>query len=362
MVKKKIIQVTECFAYGTAKSLKQLCELLKEDYEITVCYCRRDESESEIKCADADIKWVEMHSNGWLRHLKNILMVRKLIDPSTFALHGHSSFAGVYVRLAALGKHVPQVLYSPRGYAFLRQDLSMFSRLLFLMVEMLLSFLGRTVTCGMGEFQVGKRFSRHICNINNSVLIQDNLQSRGDDGFRVISVGRICYQKGFDIFIEVAKSLKENEFIWVGSPDDHYMKQVMKRYHQLPHNIRIIAFSEQHELFTRMSHSSVLLHPSRWEGLSRVLIESLSLGLPIVTSTCVQNLDCLSPQRNHVEGQYRNGFACKEVADYISAIRKLRDDPALLSRMKKSSFNLAKHDFDINVIKHQWLSLYRGEY
>ena len=43
--RKKIIQVTECFAYGTAKSLKQLCRLLKDDYEITAFYCRRDGTE-----------------------------------------------------------------------------------------------------------------------------------------------------------------------------------------------------------------------------------------------------------------------------------------------------------------------------
>ncbi|WGY46806.1 glycosyltransferase [Vibrio sp. ABG19] len=359
MAKKKIIQVTECFAYGTAKSLKQLCELLKDEYEITVCYCRRDDSDNEIKHADSDIKWIEMYSDGRFRHLKNILMVRRLIKSSTFALHGHSSFAGLYVRIAAIGKHVPLVLYSPRGYAFLRQDLNIFSRFIFLMAEILLSFLGRTVTCGKSEFNIGKRFSRHICNINNSVMIKEQPAQRSDDQFRVISVGRICYQKGFDIFIQIAKALKDKEFVWVGSPDPQYMDAVMKQHPSLPDNIKIIAYSEQGELFSRMTHSSVVLHPSRWEGLSRVLIESLSLGLPIVTSTCKQNLDCLLPQ---AEGEYSNGFSCENISDYVVAIDKLQHDPELLANMKNSSLNLAKSDFDINVVKTQWLSLYRGEY
>ena len=33
----------------------------------------------------------------------------------------------------------------------------------------------------------------------------------------MISVGRICYQKAFDVFLQVANELKDNEFIWVGS-------------------------------------------------------------------------------------------------------------------------------------------------
>lgn len=361
--KKKVIQVTESFAYGTAKSIKQLCSLLKEDYEITLFYCRRDETSAEIEDLDTDITWIEMSSEGKFRHLKNALLIRKFIDSETFALHGHSSFGGLYVRLAAIGKCIPFVFYSPRGYSFLRQDVSFISRCIFLLVEMFLSLFGHTVTCGRGEYEVGKKFTRKISNINNSVTVKDIPESSDNQVFKVISVGRICYQKGFDIFIDVAKELKDCEFTWVGSADPKYLNSVIKKYGKFPDNIKIVEFTEQSELFNKISQSSLLFHPSRWEGLSRVLIESLSLAMPIVTSTCSQNLDCLDPKRDgRVKGAYNNGFACNSVADYIYAIQTLKNDPELISNMRHSSYELAKNDYDINEVKIKWLKLYNGEY
>ncbi|QUM75746.1 glycosyltransferase [Moritella sp. 24] len=361
--RKKIIQVTECFAYGTAKSLKQLCGLLKGDYEITVFYCRRDGTESELKDIDSDITWVEMTSDGPFHHLRNILLVRKFIDQNTFAIHGHSSYGGLYARLAAIGKNLRFVFYSPRGYAFLRQDLSIITRFIFLLGEIFLSFLGHTVTCGMGEFKVGKKFTRRISNINNSVTTKNRPVLPNGRDFKVISVGRICYQKNFDTFLGVATELKDSEFTWIGSSDPSYFEEIMSKYGKLPENVTIIEYIEQSELFKQISESSLLFHPSRWEGLSRVLIESLTLGMPIVTSTCHQNLDCLYPRRDDdVSGEYNNGFACNSVENYICAIQTLKNNPELVSQMRASSFALAKNYFDINTTKIKWLKLYKGEF
>ena len=44
---------------------------------------------------------------------------------------------------------------------------------IFLFAELFLSFLGHTVTCGMGEFKVGRRFSRRITNINNALIVNE---------------------------------------------------------------------------------------------------------------------------------------------------------------------------------------------
>ena len=358
----KVFHVTECFAYGTAKSLKQLCGLLKHDYEITLFYCHRDGTNSELQDIDADITLVEMASQGPFRHIKNILKVHSLIDESTYAIHGHSSYGGLYARLAAIGKNVPFVFYSPRAYAFLRQDLNIITRYIFLLAEICLSFLGHTVTCGMAEFKVGKKFTRCITNINNSVTIKDRPKAPDSKHFKVISVGRICHQKAFDTFLEVASKLKNIEFTWVGSSDPCYFESIINKHKKLPENITIIEYIGQPELFEKISQSSLIFHPSRWEGLSRILIESLALGMPIVTSTCQPNLDCLHPRHEHdVSGEYENGFACNSVDDYISAIQTLKSKPELIAQMGESSFTLAKQYFDLDTTKVKWLKLYRGE-
>ncbi len=363
ITQKKVIQVTECFAYGTAKSIKQLADILKEEYQVLFFYCRRNESESEIDDIDSGITLIELSSKGLFRHLKNTLKVRSFIDKSTHAIHGHSSYGGVYVRLASIGKGVPYVFYSPRAYSFLRKDIHWMVRHIFRIVEFSLSRLGFTISCGPAEFKIGKKLTHKIININNSVAIKDLRDNEeAYETFNIISVGRICHQKSFDTFVEVANILGHIKFTWIGSSELDYRQSIIEKNGGLPANVQIIDYMNQADLFRIISQSSAVFHPSRWEGLSRILLESLALGLPLVTSTCPSNMDCLYPRlKGQLSGQYDNGFACNTVTDYVAAITLLESDPRLVSRMRQASYSLAKREFDIVKTKKKWVDLYKGK-
>ncbi len=388
----KVIQVVESFAYGTAKSVQQLSGFLKEDFDVEVFYCDRDGTEEELKSVDSDIKWSPLTATGPLKHLKNIRTIRAKIDSQCQAVHGHSSYGGLYARLAAMGKGVPHVLFSPRGYAFLRQDMHWAKRSLFLLAEFALSFCGTTVACGPSEYKVGGRFSRRIVAINNAVTmrqtanadaaelkaphteapdtdasdiedpgIEDSgIEDSGIDGgreFRVLSIGRIAPQKGFDLLLSVARRLPDIPFTWVGSCEDDYYQKTLADTGGLPDNVEVITYMPQAQLFVAMREHSVIMHPSRWEGLSRVLLEALAMAKPLVTSTYAANLDCLQPTG---KSGYANGFACAELDDYCNAILQLRNDENMLANMSQASYRLAESAFDVRIIGQQWLDLYHS--
>ncbi|MGI9288682.1 MAG: glycosyltransferase [Pseudomonadales bacterium] len=355
-----MIQVVECFAYGTAKSVKQLSDFLKADFDVEVFYCDRDGTEEELKNIDSDIKWTALRSTGPLRHINNIRQIRSKIDDQCQAVHGHSSYGGMYARLASLGKPVPNVFFSPRGYAFLREDMFWAKRAVFLFTEFVLSFFGTTVSCGPSEYKTGGQFSRRIVNVNNSVVVQDGCDIDDSGDFTVLSIGRIAPQKGFDLFLKVASRLPETRFTWVGSCDDDYYDKILETMHGLPRNVEVIGYMDQHQLFNKMREQTIIMHTSRWEGLSRVLLEALALGKPLVTSTFAANLDCLQPAPKPVEkGRYANGFACTSVDQYVSAIRKMKADKTTLAAMAQASYALARNEFDVSVIRQQWLDLYK---
>ncbi len=357
----KAIQVVECFAYGTAKSVKQLSGFLKADFDVEVFYCDRDGTDEELKNIDPAIKWTALNSTGPLKHIKNIRQIRSQIDARCQAVHGHSSYGGMYARLASLGKSVPNVFFSPRGYAFLREDMFWAKRALFFLAEVMLSFFGTTVSCGPSEFKVGARFSRRIARINNSVLVQDDRDISSDAEFQVLSIGRIAPQKGFDIFFEVAGRLPDTRFTWVGSCDDDYYDNIVASKHGLPNNVELIGYMGQAQLFKKMRAQTIIMHPSRWEGLSRVLLEALALGKPLVTSTFAANLDCLQPLATSTEkGRYANGFACESVDAYVNAITKMKEDRPLVLAMAQSSYRLAQSEFDVRIVRQQWLDLYKA--
>lgn len=367
-----VIQVVESFAYGTAKSVQQLSGFLKADFDVEVFYCDRDGTEQELKAVDADIKWSPLTAAGPFKHFKNIRYIRAQIDNQCQAVHGHSSYGGLYARLAALGKGVPHVLFSPRGYAFLRQDMHWAKRSFFLLAEFVLSFCGTTIACGPSEYKVGGRFSRRIVAINNSVVLRGAADPSAADAhvadanavdvnsaheYRVLSIGRIAPQKGFDVLLSVADRLPAIVFTWVGSCEDDYYQKTVTARGGLPDNVHIIAYMPQAQLFATMREHAVIMHPSRWEGLSRVLLEALAMAKPLITSTYAANLDCLQPVD---DGGYANGFACTTVDDYCSAILQLKEDEKLLAAMAQASCQLAESAFDVRVIRRQWLDLYHS--
>jgi glycosyltransferase involved in cell wall biosynthesis len=166
-----------------------------------------------------------------------------------------------------------------------------------------------------------------------------------------LGVGRICHQKGFDIFAETARRLPLQKFIWVG--DAQAEKDISAD--SLPSNLTLIPYIPHAELLDMIRKSRMILLPSRWEGLSRFLIESVCLGKAIVTSLFPANLDCLD---SSTPGGYANGFACQSLDDYTAAVSALGQDDHLLTIMQAASHRYAGENFNIHKITDQWRELY----
>ena len=54
----------------------------------------------------------------------------------------------------------------------------------------------------------------------------------------------------------------------------------------MDNNIEIIHPNSQHDVYNIMSKSDCFILPSVQEGISNVVLESMAIGLPIITSDC----------------------------------------------------------------------------
>lgn len=107
---------------------------------------------------------------------------------------------------------------------------------------------------------------------------------------RVISVGRISYQKGFDYLVDVWKIVHESYPDWVLSIFGNGEKGERL---QLENRIREYGLDKTISLNRAVSNigdeylkSSIYAMTSRYEGLPMVLLEVMSYGLPIVSFAC----------------------------------------------------------------------------
>lgn len=106
----------------------------------------------------------------------------------------------------------------------------------------------------------------------------------------VLAIGRLTYQKGFDYLLKAwAEIKKEKNFIdWrlqiVGEGEDKDSLTALISDLKISDSVEMYPFSNNVSEFYK--NSSVYCLSSRFEGLPMVLIETQSLGIPVVAFDC----------------------------------------------------------------------------
>ncbi len=109
------------------------------------------------------------------------------------------------------------------------------------------------------------------------------------DVFRVLSVGRFVYMKGFDLAIEAFAKFsaettlnKEVQLVLVGKGEEKEALQSLAEKLQINHLIKWIEWVDRKEMAEIYRTSSAFLFPSH-EGAGMVVPEAMSYGLPVIT-------------------------------------------------------------------------------
>lgn len=100
-----------------------------------------------------------------------------------------------------------------------------------------------------------------------------------------LAAGRFTYQKGFDLLIEsfnlFSKKNSEWNLVIVGEGEEkEKIKGLIDKY-SLQNRIRIDSFTDNIQSY--FLDSSALLLSSRWEGMPMIVLESLEMGVPIIS-------------------------------------------------------------------------------
>lgn len=174
---------------------------------------------------------------------------------------------------------------------------------------------------------------------------------------KILSIGRLENQKGYDILIDIWAKCKCKDFGWQlnivgeGSQYLNLTRKVLEKdlgetliFHKPTLNMKDYYLD-----------ASVFVLSSRFEGLPLVLIEAMSMGLPIVS------FDCETGPRDIVENG-RTGFLI-DVFNTDLFAQKIDELCFNSSLMKEFSDNsiLNSHQFEIEPIVDQWINLLEND-
>lgn len=188
--------------------------------------------------------------------------------------------------------------------------------------------------------------------MNKSDIINKSDTSR----HRIIAVGRLDYQKGFDRLIEVWKTLSDHNALgdWkleiFGKGEWYGMLQSRIHEYGLEHSVSIL--SPVHDIESEYAASSVLVMTSHYEGFPMVLLEAMSAGLPVVSFDC----PC-GPAEIIKDGE--NGYLVPDgdIKGFASRLRQLMENGRLRKFMSRNAVNSMER-FSERKIMDAWMSIF----
>lgn len=171
--------------------------------------------------------------------------------------------------------------------------------------------------------------------------------------FLLFVAGRIIQRKGAHILLEAFNSLElDIPLVIIGDlaqvPEYGKSLRDLAAHH---HVIFIPSISDKSILFGMLDLCKLFVFPSTAEGMSVMLLEAASLGIPMVCSDIPENTSVLEEHAVY----FRSG----DSADLANQIRWVIDNPQEMTRLSQSAKNLIRKNFSWNLISSRYETLYR---
>lgn len=106
------------------------------------------------------------------------------------------------------------------------------------------------------------------------------------EGFTVLCVGQLQKRKGFLEFLETAERLPHIQFVWAGifafgKLSDGY-DEIKERIRHLPKNVTLLGYVDRRRMNEVYNMADLLFLPSFEELFPMTVLESMSVGLPVL--------------------------------------------------------------------------------
>ena len=325
--KKKILYIVEAMGGGVFTYIVDLANELANQYDMYIAYAVRKQTPKNYKdYFDKRIHLIEVKNFGRAidasKDIKSFFEIRKIADEvKPDIIHLHSSKAGAIGRIAFNGK-IP-MFYTPHGYSFLMENYKPMKRRMFKLIESVCAKRNcTTISCSVGENQESLKLTKRATYVNNGINMTElqeiiDKTEKVKHPFTVYTLGRICYQKNPTLLNEIAESLPDVKFVWIG--DGELRGELTSK------NIEITGWADRSAAIRYAVNADVFLLPSRWEGLPISLLESMYMKKICVVSDVIGNRDVIH------NGE--NGFVCTKAEDFVKAIEECRfEDEKLTER------------------------------
>lgn len=299
---KRILHVAEA-AGGVERAIVSLLKKLKKypDYEhILICSETYDKKKFEGLVEEIIVLKSLQNAISFKQDFNSVKAIRKIIKRyKPDIVYCHSSKAGAVGRVADLGLK-NKMIYNAHGWAFNMKGIGGKKTIFYKLIEKFLAKITDKIIC-ISEYEKISALQQKICApeklavINNGIDFDEYKEiypkaktelNIPENAYVVGMIGRLAKQKAPDLFVKMAKSIKEQipdaYFIIIGDgPEWNTITELISAY-GLEKSFYITGWVNNPLDYASCFDVATLL--SRWEGFGLVLPEYMLLGKPIVAT------------------------------------------------------------------------------
>ena len=286
---------------GVDRYIRMLLKYLDKKVFENILVCSQDFYKQDYKGLVDFFEQIEMTRTIGGNDLKAIKEVRNLIKKyNPDIVYAHSSKAGAIARVADIGLKNCCV-YNPHGWAF-NMRCSAKKKMMYTVIEKVAALFCDKIIC-ISDAEKKSALDKKICREDKLQVIFNGVDieayengvhgavrrkdlSIPEDAFVVGMVGRISPQKAPDVFIKMAKMVKDKisnaHFIIVGNGSQELEIKQYAEDNGFVDNLHITGWVDDPMSYVELFDVACLL--SRWEGFGLVLPEYMMACKPIVAS------------------------------------------------------------------------------
>ncbi len=296
----RILHVAQA-AGGVDCYIRMLLKYLDKEKFENILVCSHDFDGEENKDLVESIEKIEMNRAIGSNDLRAIGKVRKLIKKYTpDIVYAHSSKAGAIARVADIGMR-NCCIYNPHGWAF-NMRCSTRKKTMYTAIEKIAAPFCDKIIC-ISDAEKQSALEKKICKVDKLQVIFNGADIEAyekevhgsvkrkdlnipENAFVVGMVGRMSLQKAPDVFVKMARLVKDRipnaHFIIVGNGEQEYEVRKYAEENGFNDSLHITGWVDNPMSYVELFDVACLL--SRWEGFGLVLPEYMMAGKPIVAS------------------------------------------------------------------------------
>jgi glycogen(starch) synthase len=170
---------------------------------------------------------------------------------------------------------------------------------------------------------------------------------------RLLSVGRVVFQKGLDLGMWAMAQIPQLEWKWTIAGDGGYREELeaQAKHLGIADRVDFVGWQSKEQLTALYQQANLFLFPSRHEGMPNAMLEAMASGLPVIASNIAGSEELVVHNKTGLLFPSEDREALKE------DLLRLLPDAALRRQMGDASRLRVEDQYSWEEVANRYLTI-----